>query len=68
MLNPYFVELKVTVVVMAGPAGGILYGRIFDQTGSYDLAFMIASGCFLVAAAAFSALSLVSDRPGQAQV
>jgi MFS family permease len=57
--------MLIAVVVMAGPAGGIIFGRIFDQTGSYDLAFKLAAACFLVAALAFAGLFLVPDRTSQ---
>lgn len=53
--------MLIAVVVMAGPAGGMIFGRIFDQTGSYDLAFQIAAACFLTAATAFLALSFVRE-------
>ena len=58
----------ITVVVMAGPVGGILFGRIFDQTGSYDLAFKIAGACFLIAALAFAGLSLVQNSARQGRL
>jgi len=59
--------MLIAVVVMAGPVGGIIFGRIFDQTGSYDLAFKLAAACFLTAAAAFLALSFVRERPTHEQ-
>jgi predicted MFS family arabinose efflux permease len=43
-------------LVMGTAAGTVLFGKVHDATGSYDLALWIGTGCFLLGSALFFGL------------
>jgi sugar phosphate permease len=37
-----------TVIAFGGGIGPVIYGRVFDVTGVYDLALMTGAGCLVI--------------------
>jgi nitrate/nitrite transporter NarK len=53
---------------LGAAAGPVLTGRIYDVTGSYNLAFMLHAAVFLAAALAFHFLPRPETSPPHLQV
>jgi MFS family permease len=60
------------VIAMAGALSTafaiVLFGQMYDATGSYDIALMIGAALFCLGALAFASIGLINRSPGRSQL
>ncbi|MFY7835383.1 MAG: MFS transporter [Novosphingobium sp.] len=54
-----------TVIAFGGGMGPVVYGRVFDSTGRYDLALMTGVGCLVLGSLALLAMGRYPDWGGE---
>ncbi len=53
-----------TVIAFGGGIGPVIYGRVFDVTGVYDLALMTGAGCLVIGSVILLAMGAYPKWPG----